>query len=100
MFSPTQRPFVVVDEAQQAAEYLNESTTTGIDKRPFLHPFYNFLWDTRLFHGVILAGTGLSMKMVRTVSPQSAQPQNHSQVPVVFVEVGQFTKAEQTIRPT
>jgi hypothetical protein len=33
------------------------------------------------------------MKMVRTaVSFQSAQRQDHSQVPVVFVEVGEFTK--------
>jgi len=88
-------PFVVVDEAQVAAEYLNESfcNTTGIHTRPVLHPFYSFLWDTRLFQGVILAGTGLSMKMVRTaVSSQSAQRQDHSQVPVVFVEVGEFTQ--------
>jgi hypothetical protein len=88
-------PFVVVDEAQVAAEYPNESfrNTTGIHTRPVLHPFYSFLWDTRLFQGVILAGTGLSMKMVRTaVSCKSAQRQDYSQVPIVFVDVGEFTK--------
>jgi hypothetical protein len=69
------------------------SPIAGTDSRPVLHPFYSFLWDTRLFQGVILAGTGLSMKMVRTVVQcQSAQRQDHSQVPVVFVEVGEFTK--------
>jgi len=92
---PTERLFAVVDEAQVAAEYLNESfcsTTTGIDKRPVLHPFYSFLWKSNLFKGVILAGTGLSMKMVRTaVSSQSAQRQEYRQDPFVFVEVGQFT---------
>ena len=95
ILEPNVLPFVVVDEAQVAAEYLNESfrATAGIDSRPVLQPFYSFLWDTRLFQGVILAGTGLSMKMVRTaVYSRSAQRQNHSQVPVVFVEVGEFTK--------
>ena len=91
------RLFVVVDEAQVAAEYLNESfrSTTGIDNRPVLHPFYRFLWDTRLFQGVILAGTGLSRKMVRTSvssGSQSAQGLDYSQVPIVLVEVGEFTK--------
>jgi len=74
----------VVDEAQEAAEYLNESsrsTNTGINKCPVLHPLYSFLWNTQLFQGVILAGPGLSMKMVLTVvSSQSAQHQDHSQV--------------------
>jgi len=33
------------------------------------------------------------MKMVRTAgSSQSPQRQDHSQIPVVFIEVGQFTK--------
>jgi len=80
---PTQRPFVVVDEAQQAAEYLNESTSTGTDKRLFCI-------RSATFFGTLDSFKGLSMKMVRTVSSQSAQRQDHSQGPV-FVEVGQFT---------
>ncbi len=31
------------------------------------NPFYRFLWDSDLFKGIILAGTGLSMRMVRNV---------------------------------
>jgi hypothetical protein len=85
----------VVDEARVAAEYLNKyfCATTGIDTHPVLHPFYSFLWGTRPFQGVILAGTGLSMKTVRTaVSSQSTQLQDRSLVPLVFIEVGEPTK--------
>jgi hypothetical protein len=92
------RLFAVVDEAQVAAEYLNESfcsITSGSEKRPVLHPLYNFLWSTNVFKGVILAGTGLSMKMVHTaVVSQYAQRHVHRQVPFVFVEVGRFKKDE------
>jgi len=92
---PTQQPpFVMVDEAQQAAEYLNALAQAPIS--PCSALFYNFLWDTRLFQGVVLAGTSLSTKMVRTVSSQSAQRQDHSQGPVFFVNLGRL---EQTIRP-
>ena len=93
---PKWRLFVVVDEVQFAAEYLNgsfRSAVTGTDKRPALHPFYSFLWKTNIVKGIILAGTGLSMTMVQTsVSSQSAKRQNYRQRPIVFVEVGQFTK--------
>ena len=88
--------FAVVDEAQVAAEYLDKSfrsVTTGTDMRPVLHAFYRFLWDTGIFRGVILAGTGLSMSMVKTaVSSRSAQVMDSRSKPIVFVEVGQFTK--------
>jgi hypothetical protein len=93
---PDDRLFVVVDEAQVAAVHLKESfrsVTTGIDERPVLHAFHRFLWDTNLFQGVILAGTGLSMKMVKTsVSSQSAQRLKKRLDPIVFVEVGRFMK--------
>jgi hypothetical protein len=88
--------FAVVDEAQVAAEYLTESFrsfTTGLDKRPVLHAFYRFLWNARIFRGVILAGTGLSMKMVQTaVFSESAQIMDARPNPIVFVEVGRFMK--------
>ncbi|KAF8241170.1 hypothetical protein L208DRAFT_1464244, partial [Tricholoma matsutake] len=88
--------FAMVDEAQVAAEYLDKSfcsLTTGTDMRPFLHVFYRFLWNTGIFWGVILAGTGLSMSMVKkAVSSRSAQVMDSRSKPIVFVEVGQFTK--------
>jgi hypothetical protein len=91
---PPERLFVVVDEAQVAVEHLNGSfrSTTGIHKRPVLHPFYSFLWKFNFFKGVILAGTGLSVKMVRTaVFSQSSARLDYRQDPFVFVEIGQFT---------
>jgi len=94
-FFPVQGLFAVVDEAQVATEYMEGSfrSTTETEKRPILHPFYRFLWYSKLFKGVILAGTGLSMKMVRTsVSSQSAQLLDFRREPFVFVEVGQFKK--------
>jgi len=49
-------PFVVVDEAQVAAEYLNESfrATAGIDSCPVLHPFYRFFGIPDSFKGSYL----------------------------------------------
>ena len=88
--------FAVVDETQVATEYLNESfcsLTSASEKRPVLHPFYNYLWNSNFFRGVILAGTGLSMKMVRTsVISEYVRVQSYRLVPFVFVEVGRFEK--------
>ena len=92
------RLFAVVDEAQVAAEYLNESfrsVTSGSEKRPVLHPLYSFLWSNNVFKGVVLAGTGLSSKMVRKATASHfAQQYAYSQVPIVFVDVGRFKKDE------
>jgi len=95
-FFPNQGRFAVVDDAQVAAEYLNgafRSTTTETENRPVLHPFFSFLWNSELIKGIILAGTGLSMKMVRTAaaSPGGALLE-YRRDPFVFVEVGRFTK--------
>ena len=89
--------FAVVDEAQAAAEYLNgafrSTTTVPTEDRPILHPFFSFLWNSEIFSGVILAGTGLSMKMVRTaVASQGGARMEYRQDPFVFVEVGRFMK--------
>ena len=93
---PQKLLFAVVDETQVAAVYLKDSFrsfTTGIDMRPVLHAFYGFLWTTEIFRGVILAGTGLSMNMVQTaLSSQIAKPMSSRQTPIVFTEVGRFTK--------
>jgi hypothetical protein len=88
--------FAVVDDAQLTAEYLNESfrsVTSASEERPALHPLYSFLWSCNFFRGVILAGTGLSMKMVRTdVISRYVQAHPFRLVPFVFVEVGRFKK--------
>jgi hypothetical protein len=85
--------FTVVDKAQVAAEYLKESFcsfTTGIVMHLVLHAFYRFLWSTGIFQGVILAGIGLSMSMVKkAVSSQSTQIMDSCSKPIVFI--GQST---------
>jgi hypothetical protein len=95
IFPLTQRFFAVIDEAQVAAEYMNESfrsLTTGIDARPVLHPFYRFLQDANFIEGTILAGTGLSMKLVKkVVSSRSAQLLAESRNPLIFYDVGLFS---------
>jgi hypothetical protein len=90
IFPPGEQLFVVIDEAQQAVEYLKESfpSITGSEKPPVLHPFYTFLRNSGYFQGVIFAGTGLSMKMVKeAVGTQTAKMIEH---PKVFVDVGRF----------
>jgi len=93
---PKGRFFTVVDEAQVAAEYLTNSFrsfTTGIDKHPVLHAFHRFLSTIPYIHGVILAGTGLSKKMVQTALSSRAALYIHERPkPIVFIEVGRFTK--------
>jgi len=93
---PLQLLFAVIDEAQEAAVYLKDSFrsfTTGIDMRPVLHAFYRFLLNTHIFEGFVLAGTGLSIKMVKeAVSSSIAKNMGSSQQPTVFVELGRFTK--------
>ena len=95
-FFPRQGLFAVVDEAQVAAEYLNgafRSSTIENEERPVLHPFFRFLWNSELFRGVILAGTGLSMQMVRTaVLSHGGARLQFRRDPYVFVEVGRFAK--------
>ena len=83
---------IVIDEAQCGVEYLKQSfhSTTSSEMRPVLHPFYTFLWGFGYFRGVIIAGTGLSMKMVKeAVGSQSAKLIER---PAVFVDVGRFKK--------
>jgi len=95
IFPLSQRFFAVIDEAQVAAEYMNESfrsLTTGIDARPVLHPFYRFLQGANFIKGTILAGTGLSLVMVKkAVSSRSAQLLDESRHPLIFHDVGLFS---------
>ena len=96
IFPSNQQFSVVIDEAQSAAEYMTEyfrSTTTGTDRRPVLTPFCGFLLDSELIIGITLAGTGLSKKMIENpVYSQSAKRLKTSRFPLVFADVGLFSK--------
>jgi len=88
--------YAVIDDVQVAAEYMKDSfrpLTTGTNRRPVLRPFYRFLDASDLVKGIILAGTGLSIDMVRKpVYSQSAQLLDESRNPLVFHDVGRFLK--------
>lgn len=90
---PETRLFVVIDEAQVAADHLKEyfRSATGTDMRPILHEMYRFFLEyTTIVHGIILSGTGLSMEMVReAVSSVSAKKVDTVQEEVV-TDVGRF----------
>ena len=95
IFPSNQQFCVVIDEAQVAAEYMNEyfrSMTTGIDRRPVLTPFYGFLLGSELIKGITLAGTGLSKKLVQNaVYSRTAKLLETSRFPLIFYDVGQFS---------
>jgi len=93
---PQKLLFAVFNEAQVAAVYLKDSFVSsppGIDMCPVLHAFYMFLWDTRIFQGVILARTSLSMKRIqRPLFPQATKLLSSHPIPIVFTEIGRFMK--------
>ena len=93
---PKKLLFAVINEAQVAAVYLKDSFrsfTTGIDMHPVLHAFYRFLLKTHIFEGFILAGTGLSIKMVKeAVLSSIAKNMGSPQEPTIFIELGKFMK--------
>ena len=72
------------------------SRQTRIHSRPILHPFYRFLQDSKLFYGLILAGTGLSSKVVGDVIGSiSAKGTSKRLVePIVFTDTVHFTRDE------
>ncbi|KAF8512673.1 hypothetical protein BU17DRAFT_96067 [Hysterangium stoloniferum] len=85
--------FVVIDEAQVAADRLKEyfRSNTGTDMRPVLREMYRFFLETQFFTGFILSGTGLSMKMVKdTVG--SVDAKNVPSGSHVFTDIGRFTE--------
>ncbi|KAF8521634.1 hypothetical protein BU17DRAFT_45625 [Hysterangium stoloniferum] len=61
------RLFIVIDEAQVAADHLKEYFRSGTrsDLRPILREMYKFFLRSGIFSGIILSGTGLSMEMVK-----------------------------------
>jgi hypothetical protein len=58
--------FIVIDEAQVAAEKLKWfPSTSGNGPRPILRQMVRFFKTTLIFNKTILSGTGLSMGMVK-----------------------------------
>ncbi|KAF8517282.1 hypothetical protein BU17DRAFT_91994 [Hysterangium stoloniferum] len=90
--------FVVIDEAQVAADHLKEyfRSDTGSDLRPILREMYRFFWHSdEIFSGIILSGTGLSMQVVKdTVGSLSAKRTDKFAQSVVFTDIGHFTRGD------
>jgi hypothetical protein len=88
----TARPlFVVIDEAQVAADRLKDfPSTTGTDLRPILREMYSFCLKSKLFNGIILAGTGLSMNMVKDAVGSVSAKRAGKRQPLVFTNIGRF----------
>ncbi|KAF8521967.1 hypothetical protein BU17DRAFT_64689 [Hysterangium stoloniferum] len=89
--------FVVIDEAQVAADHLKGCfrSSTGPDLRPILHEMYRFFLYSKIFTGIILSGTGLSMKMVEeAVGSVAAKQSGKITRPRVFTDVGRFASGD------
>jgi hypothetical protein len=86
--------FLVVDEAQVAADSFKESFRSYITEtnvRPLLHAMYRFLDGTRIFRGTIISGTGLSADMMaHAINSLSAKRIGKGQNPLVFTDIGLF----------
>ncbi len=89
------RLFVVIDEAQVAAEYLDFfRSASGTERRPILREMVSFFQSSQIFKRIILSGTGLSMEMVKDAvgSLSAREVTNESQG--VFTNVGRFTSED------
>ncbi|KAF8510406.1 hypothetical protein BU17DRAFT_98110 [Hysterangium stoloniferum] len=90
--------FVVIDEAQVAADHLKGCfrSSTGPDLRPILHEMYRFFLYSKIFTGIILSGTGLSMKVVEedVGFAAAAKQSNKLTRPRVFTDVGRFASGD------
>ncbi len=72
--------FIVIDEAQVAAEDLKFFPSgSGTKPRPILREMVNFFLSTRFFRKIILSGTGKEVPNMR-------------KEPLVFTDVGRFTR--------
>ena len=86
--------FLVIDEAHEAYQFNGRfrSDTTG-DYRPILHQIFKYFQGISIFRGIIVVGTGLSAGMVtRTIRSVSAGTTGRLEEPVVFSDVGAFTR--------
>ncbi|KAF8522268.1 hypothetical protein BU17DRAFT_87361 [Hysterangium stoloniferum] len=89
--------FVVIDEAQVAADHLKEyfRSNTGSDPPPILREMYKFFLVSNIFAGIILSGTGLSMKIVKdVVGSTPAKQSNTCTQPQVFTDIGRFMRGD------
>ncbi|KAF8498457.1 hypothetical protein BU17DRAFT_72319 [Hysterangium stoloniferum] len=86
--------FVVIDEAQVAADNLKEyfRSNTRTDMRPILREMYRFFLSTTIFTGFILSGTGLSMQMVKEAVGSTSAKNEPGRGSLVFTDIGRFTK--------
>lgn len=97
--------FVVVDEAQHVATMLNgrfrsitirdrTAVNAGRDyDRDTLHALHRFLYDSAIFKGSIISGTGLSMGIVKSaLSSLAAKFTGNPQV--VVTDLGIFSKGD------
>jgi hypothetical protein len=83
--------FVVIDEAQVAADDMKFfPSTAGNNLRPILREMYSFFVTAQLFSGIILAGTGLSMSMVKDALGSVSAKQVGRRQPLVFTDTGRF----------
>ncbi|KAM6495491.1 hypothetical protein JOM56_008197 [Amanita muscaria] len=87
--------FVVIDEAQMAAECLKVfPSTSGNRLRPILREMIEFFQSSLLFNKIILSGTGLSMEMVKDATGSFSAKAAPTRVQAVFSNVGYFTRED------
>ena len=85
--------FVVIDEAQVAAEYLKLfPSTSGNELRPILREIVGFFQSSCIFNKIILSGTGLSMGMVKDATGSFSAKEAPTLVQGVFSNVGCFAR--------
>ncbi len=86
--------FIVIDEAQVAGEYLKFfRSESGTALRPIFREMVSFFQSTGIFDGIILSGTGLSMKRERkSYFAMSAKYAPCEGEPLVFTDVGRFMR--------
>ena len=88
--------FVVIDEAQVAAEKLKLfPSTLGDELRPILREVVLFFQSSDLkFNKIILSGTGLSMGMVKDATVSACAKAMPARVQEVFSNVGCFARED------
>jgi len=82
--------YVVIDDAEVAAHYLKDSTTRT-DLRPIFREMYRF-FDSRIFDGIMISGTALSMKIENRPWAGSAAYCERLKRPLVITDIGRFTR--------
>ena len=89
------RLFVVIDEAQVAAEYLSFfRSASGTERRPILREMVNFFQSSPIFKRIILSGTGLSTEMLKEAVGAVSAKEVTNETQGVFTNVGRFTRED------